>query len=97
VAEGEIRGKDERFHWMNEPQTIVGDHGAVSILKQPKRKIGVDEPLISSGLIDSFNLVDLALFIEDAFGVHIDDTELNAQTFDTLDPLVNLIQSRKKK
>jgi len=81
---------------MSDIQTVVGDHVAASILKQPKRKIGADEPLISSGLIDSFSLVDLALYIEDTFGVHIDDTELNAQTFDTLDQLAKLIQSRQK-
>jgi len=80
---------------MSDAQTIVGDYVSTSILKQPKRKIRADEPLISSGLIDSFSLVDLALFIEDTFGVHIDDIELNAQTFDTLDQLANLIQSRQ--
>jgi acyl carrier protein len=53
------------------------------------------EPVISSGLIDSFSLVDLALFIEDKFGVRIDDSELNAQTFDTLAQLADLIESRK--
>ncbi|MEN6300966.1 MAG: acyl carrier protein [Anaerolineaceae bacterium] len=67
---------------------------ASKILKQPKRMIANDEPLISSGLIDSFNLVDMALFVEDTFGVHIDDTELNANTFDTLTQLAELIRGR---
>ncbi|MGA7193721.1 MAG: acyl carrier protein [Anaerolineales bacterium] len=80
---------------MSDTQMIVGDYVSTSILKQPNRKIRADELLISSGLIDSFSLVDLALFVEDTFGVHIDDTELNAQTFDTLDQLANLIQSRQ--
>ncbi|GJQ51474.1 MAG: hypothetical protein HKUEN02_03210 [Anaerolineaceae bacterium] len=66
------------------------------ILKQPNRKIAVDEPLISSGLIDSFSLMDVALYVEDAFGVRIEDTELNADTFDTLTQLAALIDSRKK-
>jgi len=65
------------------------------ILKQPGRQIAPDEALISSGLIDSFSLVDLALFIEDNFGAHIDDTELNADTFDTLEQLAALIQGRQ--
>jgi acyl carrier protein len=69
---------------------ITGD-----ILKQPKRVIRPDEKIISSGLIDSFSLVDLGIFIEDNFGVRIDDTELNANTFDTLEQLAQLIQSRK--
>ena len=65
------------------------------ILKQPNRKIGAEAPLLSSGLIDSFSLMDLALFIEDTFGVRIEDTELNANTFDTLNQLATLIESRK--
>ena len=72
----------------------LSEYIAIEILKHPKREIAADEAIISSGLIDSFNLVDLALYVEDNFGVHIDDTELNADTFDTLDQLVSLIQER---
>jgi acyl carrier protein len=68
---------------------------AAEILKQPDRVIGPDEVLLSSGLIDSFHLVDLGLYVEDTFGVRIDDTELNASTFDTLNQLAALIRSRK--
>lgn len=68
---------------------------ATQILKQPNRKISAEEPLLSSGLIDSFNLMDLALHVEDTFGVRIEDTELNADTFDTLNQLSTLIESRK--
>jgi len=65
------------------------------ILQQPDREIKADEALISSGLIDSFSLVDIALFVEDEYGVHIDDTELNAETFDTLNELADLILQRQ--
>lgn len=68
---------------------------ATQILKQPNRQISADEPLISSGLIDSFSLMDLALYVEDTFGVRIEDTELNANTFDNLNQLTALITSRK--
>jgi acyl carrier protein len=68
---------------------------ATQVLKQPNRKIAVDEPLISSGLIDSFSLMDLALFVEDTFGVRIEDTELNANAFDNLGQLASLIEARK--
>lgn len=78
--------------------TIISEiekHIAAQILKQPGRKIAADEPLISSGLIDSFSLMDLALFVEDTFGVRIEDTELNANTFDNLTQLASLIESRR--
>ncbi|HEX9331129.1 MAG TPA: acyl carrier protein [Anaerolineales bacterium] len=73
----------------------IENYIATQILKQPDRKIMADEKLISSGLIDSFSLMDLALFVEDTFGVRIEDTELNAQTFDNLTQLVSLIESRQ--
>lgn len=68
---------------------------ATRILKQPDRKIAADAPLLSSGWIDSFSLMDLALYVEDTFGVRIEDTELNANTFDTLSQLAALIESRR--
>ena len=68
---------------------------ATQFLKQPNRRIASDEALLSSGLIDSFSLMDLALFVEDNFGVRIEDTELNAETFDNLTQLAALIESRK--
>jgi acyl carrier protein len=68
---------------------------ATKIIKQPNRAIDPSEPLISSGLIDSFSLMDLALFVEDTFGVRVEDTELNVDTFDNLTQLASLIESRK--
>lgn len=72
----------------------TGAYIAATILKQPNRVIKTDQPLISSGLIDSFSLVDLALFVEDTFNVHLDDSELNKDIFDTLDQLADLVASR---
>ncbi|MHB8777130.1 MAG: acyl carrier protein [Anaerolineales bacterium] len=68
---------------------------AEKILKQANKVIQPEESLISSGLIDSFSLMDLAFFVEDAFNVRIEDTELNAQTFDNLTQLAQLITSRQ--
>ena len=77
--------------------TALENYIASKILKQAKRQIGPDVALISSGLIDSFSLVDLALFVEDSYGVRIEDTELNAQSFDSLRQLAELIESRRSK
>jgi len=68
---------------------------AGELLRQPDRVLQPDEALLSSGLIDSFHLVDLGLFVEERFGVRIDDFELSASTFDTLTQLVALIESRR--
>lgn len=67
---------------------------AANIISQPNRKIAPGDVLISTGLIDSFGLVDLGMLVEDEYGVRIADSELNQDTFDTLDQLAALIRSR---
>jgi acyl carrier protein len=80
---------------MEDIQTELSNYIAQTILKQPNRAIKPDEPIISSGLIDSFHLVDLGLFVEDKYGVRIDDSELNADMFDTIARLTEIIQERR--
>ena len=82
---------------MTDIHSKLAKHIAEKFLRQPGRVIEAGEPIISSGLIDSFSLVDLALFVEDTFGVRIEDSELNASTFDTLAQLETLIESRRSK
>ena len=80
---------------MDEIATKLATYISKEILKQPNREMTPEEKLISSGLVDSFSLIDIGLFIEDNFGVHIDNTELNADTFDNLGQLSALIRSRQ--
>jgi acyl carrier protein len=75
-------------------ETALIEYIRMQILKRPKYELQEADPLISSGLIDSFHLVDLAIFIEDKFGVRIDDTELNTDTFDSITQLAGLIRQR---
>ena len=74
---------------------LLAEKIAKNLLNEPKMKIEPSEPLISSGLLDSFNLVDLAILVEDTYGVRIEDFELNADTFDTLEDLARLIVQRQ--
>ena len=76
--------------------TVLSEFITVSLLKDPGRTIAPDESLITSGLVDSFNLVDLALFVEKTFGVRLHDSELRADVFDTLTQLAALIETRRK-
>jgi acyl carrier protein len=65
------------------------------VLRDPSYPLGDNDALISSGLIDSFSLVDLALWVEDQFGVRIDNSELNDKSFDNISQLVSYIQQRQ--
>ncbi len=72
----------------------LAEYIRTQVLKRPKFELERDDPLISSGLIDSFHLVDLAVFIDEVFGVHIDDTELNMDVFDTIGQLAEMVERR---
>jgi len=68
---------------------------AAQVYRNPNRAMDPGMKLISTGVIDSMGLVDLAIFVENEFGVTIADTELNAGCFDTLSELAALIQGRR--
>jgi acyl carrier protein len=59
------------------------------------RAIEDSQPLISSGVIDSFGIVDLSLFVEEAFGARIDASDLGRGRADTLSDIAALVESRR--
>ena len=65
------------------------------LMRDPTYDLKDDEPLISGGLIDSFSLVELQLFVEQQFGVFIEDTELTADAVDNINDVVRLIEARQ--
>jgi acyl carrier protein len=67
-----------------------------SLIHNPKYKLGDEDKLISGGVVDSFSLVELSLFLEEKFGVRPDDTELNADNMDTVQMIANYVESHRQ-
>jgi acyl carrier protein len=65
------------------------------LIRNPKYKLGDNDKLISGGLVDSFSLVELGMFLEEEFGVRPDDTELNAETMDSVEMIANYVESHR--
>jgi acyl carrier protein/D-alanine--poly(phosphoribitol) ligase subunit 2 len=61
------------------------------IVDDPDIEITPDTELISSGLIDSFSLVTLYVYIEKEFGVKIPASRIIPDTFDTVEKIIVLI------
>ncbi len=47
-----------------------------------------DEGIISNGLMDSFSLAELGVFVEDRYNIYIPDADLTVDQMDTLDLIV---------
>lgn len=55
--------------------------------------IGYDQSLINSGLVDSFGLLEMVTYIEDAFGVRVEDYEILDAEADTLNLIIQLVEA----
>lgn len=47
-----------------------------------------DESIITGGLMDSFALAELGVFVEDEFDIYIPDADLTVANLDTLNQMV---------
>ena len=53
-------------------------------------------PLISSGIVDSFSMVSLKLFLETKYSIKIPDDQASPKAFDTVTSIINVVNSLKK-
>jgi len=61
---------------------------AQEIMRDPDYELDDDEPIISSGLMDSFSLAKVGVYCEKEFGVFIPDPDLTVAKMDTLNQMV---------
>jgi len=60
--------------------------------KDKQQNIGQDTLFISSGLVDSFSLIRLLVFIEDEFGIVIPDEAATAESMDSVALILGLMK-----
>ena len=64
---------------------------ADKLVKDPNLELDESEPVITGGLIDSFCLAHIAVFIETEFGVLIPDDDLTVDNMDTLGQMADRV------
>jgi hypothetical protein len=62
------------------------------LMQHPTYPLGDNEPLMSGGLIDSFCVAHIGVFIETTWGVYIPDPELTVEAMDTLTLIAARVQ-----
>jgi acyl carrier protein len=55
------------------------------------RELAADTRLITGGIVDSFSMVSLKLFLERKFAIRIPDAEASPSAFDTVDSIADLV------
>jgi len=56
------------------------------------REITYDSPLISGGIVDSFSMVSLKVFLETKYNIQIPDAIASPEAFDSVNNIVNLLK-----
>jgi acyl carrier protein len=79
------------------------DEVAAELLEYLKREfsevdgsVGLETPLISSGIVDSFSLVALKLFAERRYKVAVPDAEATPEVFDTVSRIADAVLRHAK-
>ena len=58
----------------------------------PGGELGLDQPLLSSGIVDSFGVLELIAFLEDAFHVTIAPSRFEMTELETVHRIVALVE-----
>ncbi len=54
-----------------------------------------DTPLITGGIVDSFSMVSLKVFLEKSYQIKIPDSDATPEAFDTVNKIVELVKRFK--
>ncbi len=56
------------------------------------REVNYDTPLISGGIVDSFSMVSLKVFLETKYNIQIPDAKATPEAFDSVNNIVTLLK-----
>jgi len=80
---------------MMDEETIRGKVRAFitrELIRDAQYDLSDDEAIVSAGLMDSFALAELGVFVEQVFDVYIPDPDLTVAKMDTLNQIVARIR-----
>jgi acyl carrier protein len=59
--------------------------------------IAPDVDLLDEQILDSFSIVQVAMFIQDRFGIELEAEDLNRENLASLNSMLSLVNSRRSK
>ena len=64
------------------------------IFDQNKGDLENDASFLDEGIIDSTGMLELVAFIEDTYGIHVEDEELIPENLDSVNNVVSFIEKK---
>jgi len=64
------------------------------VTNNKKVDLNNDDPLIEKGIIDSMVMLEMIAFIEEKYGIQIEDEEIVPENFDSINKIVAYIREK---
>ena len=77
---------------MADVKDVVLEYVIDEYLEDEDQEITYDTPLISGGIVDSFSMVSLKVFLETHYKIQIPDAKATPEAFDSVNKIVVLLK-----
>lgn len=78
---------------MSQTKDVVLEYVKNEYLEEgDEREVNFDTPLITGGIVDSFSMVSLKVFLENKYNIQIPDSKASPEAFDSVNNIVNLLK-----
>jgi acyl carrier protein len=81
---------------MEDIKEIILQYIIKEYIEEGDENITYDTPLISSGIVDSFSMVSLLVFLENKFSIKIPPSKATPEAFDSVNKIVELVSQFTK-
>lgn len=76
-------------------EAIINDYISKELVQDPALlPLSNDTSLLETGVLDSLSLLKLVLFVQERFGIAVDDVDLVPEHFDSVDAICLYLRSR---
>ena len=76
-------------------EAVINDYISREIVQDPSLlPLGNETPLLETGILDSLSLLRLVVFIQERFGIVVDDMDLVPEHFASVDAICAYLRSR---
>lgn len=80
---------------------MIEDQITECIIKQSpaarKRGVRRDEPLLQNGILDSLGVLELVSYIEQEYGIVVDDEDMSPDNFQTIERIATFVTEKRSR
>jgi acyl carrier protein len=81
---------------MEDIKATLRNYIAENILFSGKKfPYGDDVSFLENGIVDSMNIMEIVIYVEEHFGIQIDDEDILPENFDSISRLANFVMRKK--